>query len=214
MAKVLVLSGTNHGFDKSAPIVHKALTRDGHGSTLSDDKALLASPALRDYDVVVHGSGFTRREARADGSSAYLPVLSDAESDGLLAFVRSGKGLIGIHGTAWWIGGEHIRLIGGHANWHPPGLEFTVQIDDATHPATKGLDPFTVQDEIYMSAWDPDIHVLATAEWADKRHPMAWTNRYGDGRVFFTALGHGPSTFENPAMQRLLANAATWAATA
>ena len=134
---------------------------------------------------------------------------------------RSGAGLISVitksggrefHGTGWWIGGEHIGLVGGHANWHPPGLEFTVQIDDRQHPITAGIDDFTVQDEIYMSAWDPSIHVLATAGWADRRHPMAWTHGYGEGRVFYTTLGHGPSTFENPTMQRLLGNAARWAA--
>jgi type 1 glutamine amidotransferase len=41
---------------------------------------------------------------------------------------------------------------------------------------------------------------------------MAWTHRYGEGRVFYTTLGHGPGTFENPTMQALLANAVRWAA--
>ena len=30
---------------------------------------------------------------------------------------------------------------------------------------------FTVQDEIYMSAWDPAIHILASATWADAAFP-------------------------------------------
>jgi type 1 glutamine amidotransferase len=212
MAKVLVINGGNHGFDKSAPIIDEALRRQGIDSTLTSDKAILASPDLAGYDVVLLGSGFTRRVAQPDGTSAYQAELSEAESDGLLSFVRGGKGFIGIHGSGWWIGGEHIRLVGGHANWHPPGLEFTVRIDDTQHAITEGIGDFGVQDEIYMSAWDPSIHVLATAEWADKRHPMAWTNRYGEGRVFYTTLGHGPGTFENPTMQALLANAARWAA--
>jgi type 1 glutamine amidotransferase len=214
MATVLVITGPNHAFDKSAPLIHEALTRHGHASTLTDDTAVLASPDLGRYDVVVHGIGFTRRVPQPDGSRVLAPVLSEAESDGLLAYVRGGKGLVGIHGSAWWIGGEYIRLIGGHSNWHPPGLEFTVQIDDRQHPVMQGIDDFAVQDEIYMSAWDPGIHVLATAGWSGGRHPMAWTHQYGAGRVFYTTLGHGPSTFENATMQHLLANAATWAAAA
>lgn len=212
MAKALVITGSNHAFDKSAPIIHAALTRQGVASTLTDDKAVLASPALSGYDVVVLGSGFTRRVPQPDGTNAYVPELSDDQSAGLLAFVRGGKGFVGIHGTGWWIGGEYVTLVGGHANWHPPGLEFTVRIDDRQHPITQGIDDFTVQDEIYMSAWDPSIHVLATAGWAERRHPMAWTHRYGAGRVFYTTLGHGPGTFENPTMQALLANAVRWAA--
>lgn len=211
MPKVLVLSGTNHRFNDSAPIINEALNRQGISATLTDDAEVLAH-GLTGYDVLVHGCGFTRREPQPDGTNRYVNVLTPAQEEGLLSFVRSGKGLVGIHGTAWWIGGESIRLIGGHANWHPPGLEFEVQIDDAAHPIMAGVGNFTVQDEIYMSAWDPSIHVLATAGWAERRHPMAWTHAYGSGRVFYTALGHGPSTFENPAMQRVLANASRWAA--
>lgn len=212
MPAALVISGSNHGFDKSAPLIHDALARQGVTSTLLEDKSILASPDLASFDVCVLGSGFTRRQRREDGSSELVNELDDAEAEGLFSFVRSGKGLIGIHGTGWWIGGEAVRLLGGHANWHPPGLEFSVHIDDPGHPITQNISDFTVQDEIYMSAWDPAIHVLASATWADKQHPMAWTHRYGEGRVFFTALGHGPGTFEKPAMQHLLANAVRWAA--
>ena len=83
-----------------------------------------------------------------------------------------------------------------HANWHPPGGTFTVNIDDSDHPITQGVEDFEVEDEIYMSAYDPYIHILASAEWSEKQHPLAWVKSYGDGRVFYTALGHGPGTFE------------------
>jgi type 1 glutamine amidotransferase len=213
MPKVLVLSGTNHGFDKSAPIINDALaSQEGIMPMLTDNKDILASSGLNDYDVCLLGTGFARRQRHADGTSELVPELTPAQAEGLLAFVRSGKGLVGVHGTGWQIGGEFITLIGGHANWHPPGLEFTVTIDDPSHPITEGVGSFTVQDEIYMSAWDPAIHILASATWADKQHPMAWTHRYGNGRVFYTTLGHGPSTFENPAVQQMLANGTRWAA--
>ena len=66
------------------------------------------------------------------------------------------------------------------------------------------VENFEVDDEIYMSAWDPSIHVLASATWSEKQHPMAWTQPYGEGRVFYTTLGHGPGTFERPMMQKLM----------
>ena len=207
------MNGGNHGFDKSAPIVSDALGREGDLEvTLTDDKSLLTSPELSLYNAIVLGTGFTRRERSPDGTSKLVNDLTDEQGAGLLQAVREGAGFIGIHGTAWWIGGEYVKLVGGHANWHPPGLEFTVQIDDSAHAITSGIDPFTVQDEIYMSAWDPAIHVLASATWADKQHPVAWTHSYGQGRVFYTALGHGPSTFENPTFQNLMVNAARWVA--
>ena len=212
MPKVLVLSGPNHGFDKCAPIVAEALTRDASLEvTLTEDKSILAE-GLGSYDVVVLGTGFTTLERQPDGTNKRVPDLTLEQAQGLFAFVWGGGGLVGVHGTGWWIGGEAMKLVGGHANWHPAGLEFPVEIADRDHPVTRGLGDFTVTDEIYMSAWDPAIHVLATATWAERKLPMAWTHKYGDGRVFYTTLGHGPSTFQNPAVQQLLTSGARWAA--
>jgi uncharacterized protein len=213
MAKVLILNSSNHNFDRSAPIIHDFLSRqEGVETTLSDDKTILESSELASFDVCVNGIGFTRRVRQPDGKVNQTNELTDGQAQGLFSFVRSGKGLVGIHGAGWWIGGEAVNLLGGHANWHPPGLEFTVNVEDADHPVMRGLDDFTVDDEIYMSAWDPSIHILASAKWAERSHPMAWTHTYGEGRVFFTTLGHGPGTFEHPSVQKMIANATRWAA--
>ncbi|TAK24573.1 MAG: ThuA domain-containing protein [Chloroflexota bacterium] len=211
MARVLVLNGPNHSFDQSAPIVHEALGRAGHSSTLTDDKNVLAD-GLADFQTIVLGTGFTRRERLPDGSRKLHYELSDAQADGLYGAVRGGIGFVGIHGTGWWIGGEAVKLTGGAANWHPPGLEFTVKVDAADHPIMAGISDFIVNDEIYMSAWDPSVSVLASASWNNQALPMAWTHAYGKGRVFFTTLGHGPNTFEVAAVQRMLANAVGWTA--
>ena len=83
------------------------------------------------------------------------------------------------------------------------GIGFTrsVHIEDGEHEVTQGLADFEVEDEIYMSAWDPDMRILATAEWAERSHPVAWVKQHGGGRVSYTVLGHGPGTFEAPGMQ-------------
>ena len=211
---VLILSGENHGFKASAPIIHDALqAQDDMSVTLADDKDLLASPQLDSFDVCVFGTGFTRTVRQPDDSLKREPDLTLAQEDGLFQFVGQGKGLVGVHGTGWWIGGRAVDLIGGHANWHPPGLSFTVHIEDPDHPITRSIGDFEVEDEIYMSAYDPTIHILASAEWHDKDHPMAWVKPYGAGRVFYTALGHGPGTFEQPGMQNLIEQGVRWAAT-
>jgi nicotinamidase-related amidase len=46
---------------------------------------------------------------------------------------------------------------------------------------------------------------------ADPPEPVAWTNTYRGGRVFYTSLGH-PEDFKQPAFRRLLSNAIVWAA--
>ena len=209
---VLILSGPNHQFAASAPVIHEFLSAsDDLSVALTDDKDVLASEGLRDFDVLVHGTGFTRTERQADGTVQHVPELTSAQEEGLFGFVAEGKGLVGIHGTGWWIGGKAADLLGGHANWHPPGSTFTVNIIDGDHPVTHGVPDFDVEDEIYMSAWDPAICILATAEWSGQQHPLAWVKPYGAGRVFYTALGHGPGTFARLGMQQMMAQGVRWA---
>jgi type 1 glutamine amidotransferase len=179
--------------------------------TLTDDKALLASPRLREFDACVYGTGFTRTVRQADGSTKREPELTPEQEEGLFQFVSGGRGLVGIHGSGWWIGGRAVDLLGGHANWHPPGLRFTVNITNPDHPITAGLHDFEVEDEICISAYDPAIQILATAKWHERAHPMAWVKPYGAGRVFYTTLGHGPGTFQQPGMQQLIAQGVQWA---
>ena len=208
--KVLVLSGENYNFHKSAPIIRDFLSsEDDLDVEMSEDKSALTS--LDGYDTCVFGTGFIRTENQPDGSRKRVPDLTEEQEDGLYGYVEGGGGLVGIHGTAWWIPSKAVGLIGGHANWHPPGLTFEVNIDDEDHPITDGIENFEVEDEIYMSAWDPGIHVLASATWAEKQHPMAWTQSFGKGKVFYTTLGHGPGTFERPMMQKLLTQGTRWA---
>lgn len=209
--KILVLSGPNHGFDKSAAVIGDFLAQQATMQvTVSDDKALLTAPQLNEYDVCVFGTGFTRGTRLDDGTIKREPDLTPDQEAGLFRFVESGKGLVGIHGTAWWIGGRAVDLIGGHANWHPPGLTFTVNIEDATHPITAGVSDFAVEDEIYISAYEPTLHILASAQWHGRAHPMAWVKRFGQGRVFYTALGHTADTFRQPAMQQLVTQGVRW----
>ncbi len=210
---VLVLSGENHGFASSAQVIHDFLAAepDLH-VTLSADKDLLASSAVYTYDALVFGTGFTRSVREADGRVKRVAELNAIQESGLQQFVASGKGMVGVHGTAWWINGRAMELIGGAANWHPPGLTFTVHVENSEHPASAGLADFEVEDEIYISAYDPTINILASAEWHGRAHPMAWVKPYGAGRVFYTTLGHTAATFQRPAMQQLVTQGVRWAA--
>jgi hypothetical protein len=210
--KTLVLSGENHGFDLSAPVIADFLRRAGVDTDLADDKDALMS--LEGYDSLVLGTGFTKTVRQPDDTLARLDDLRPDQEQGLFDYVAGGGGPVGVHGTAWWIPSRAVPLLGGHANWHPPGLTFQVQIDDAEHPITDGVESFEVEDEIYMSAWDPSIEILATATWQDKQHPLAWTQPYGAGRVFYCALGHTAATYERPMMQRLMTNGVRWAVAA
>jgi type 1 glutamine amidotransferase len=40
--------------------------------------------------------------------------------------------------------------------------------------------------------------------------PLAWTRSYGQGRVFYTALGHEEAVWQDARYQQLLLNAIRW----
>ena len=120
MSKILVLSGENHRFNASASVIHSFLDEDVEiSATLTDDKDILASNELNSYDACVFGTGFTRSERQADGTSKRVSDLTPAQEEGLFKFVEGGKGLVGIHGTAWWIGGRAVLLQYPYPYHHP-----------------------------------------------------------------------------------------------
>lgn len=47
----------------------------------------------------------------------------------------------------------------------------------------------------------------------DEDCPVAWTNRYGEGRVFCTTLGHDIDTMRRIGFLTMLVRGAEWAAT-
>ena len=109
--KILVLSGENHRFNLSAPVIAEFLSKDAdlEVETTGDKDAL---KSLDGNDALVFGTGFTRTERKDDGTVERLDDLTSAQEAGLFSFVEGGGGLVGIHGTAWWIPSRAVPLIG------------------------------------------------------------------------------------------------------
>lgn len=155
-----------------------------------------------------------------------LPM-SDAEKSALLEFVRSGHGFLGIHSAAdtFYSWPDYLDLVGGYFNGHPWHQAVTIEVVDTGNPLVAFLgNSFRFEDEIYqISDFDyRGSHVLLrldqssvdlTKPGVHRRFygwPLAWTRPFGQGRVFYTALGHEASVWQDPRYQRLLANAVLW----
>src|ERR1700712_4113051 len=83
-------------------------------------------------------------EAREEGAQAVIAYYKEKEKlrfDNLLAIVKSGKGLAGIHASsdAYYDWPEWGVVIGGYFNGHPYH-KVTVKIDDAKSPITAGFE--------------------------------------------------------------------------
>lgn len=254
--RVLILSGqNNHDWRSTTPFLRRLLLNTGRFDVrVNEEPTGMTSGTLAVYDVVVLDYNGPR----------WGPTAEAALAD----FVRSGKGLVGVHGANWAFSGlvvladgsiptgimeppwpEYKKMIGGvwsdqlPASGHAPRHKFSVKIVDRDHPITVGLPAtFAADDELYHNMHMAEgVHVLATAfddpnskpppsrmaipppaagHWPSldmnptgKDEPMLWTVHYGQGRTFYTVLGHDVKAQGMPGFSTTFVRGVEWAAT-
>jgi uncharacterized protein len=181
----------------------------------SEDVSVFTAENLRRYGAVMF---FTTGE---------LPM-NDAQKQALLDFVRGGGGFLGVHSATdtFYQWPEYGKLIGGYFDQHPWHQAVRVDVADRSNPLVAFIGPsIALSDEIYQIR-DFDVggsHVLLRLDPASvdltrdlvHRHPygwpLAWTRAYGNGRVFYTALGHEEQVWRDARFQTLMHNAVLWA---
>jgi uncharacterized protein len=153
-----------------------------------------------------------------------MGTISHERLTDLLEAVCKGVGIAGFHGgmgDAFRDATDYQFMVGGQFVSHPDGIkDYDVHIVDPTDPLTEGLTDFSVTSEQYYMHVDPSNHVLATttfdpetAPWvAGTMMPVAWTRRWGAGRVFYSSLGHAPAELDVPEARELLRRGMLWAA--
>jgi type 1 glutamine amidotransferase len=168
---------------------------------VDNDLSVLEAPKLDPYDLVAWF--YTVGEP------------TDAQKNGLLNFVASGKGWAGVHSAADTFRNcpEYRAMVGGHFVTHPAYRDYQVSVVDSEHPITEGLTEFIVRDEQYIVDYDPRVHVLASALWKGTAMPVAWTKPWGKGRVFYLALGHDGPAAQHETFRLMLQRGAKWAGT-
>ena len=215
--KIKVLAVTridvgSHQWQESTKLVKAILEETGRFDvTISTDKEIFASPKLHDYAAVILSYGFWEEADPSDQAKA-----------GLLDYVKGGGNVVALHfaSSSFQDWDEYAVLLGRvwkkGVGGHGPYGEFTVNIKDAEHPITKGMEDFKTEDELYSKlSGDAEIEVLASAfsDWSNQVEPMVFVKRYGEGRVVHNVLGHGLDSKQNPSYQRLLCRGVEWAAT-
>jgi type 1 glutamine amidotransferase len=84
----------------------------------------------------------------------------------------------------------------------------------------QGVSSFAYRSEQYYMHVDPSNEVLATTTFSGEHAPwtegvvmpVVWKRRHGQGRVFFSSLGHVTSEFAVPEMRTILLRGLLWAA--
>lgn len=155
-----------------------------------------------------------------------MSEMSKAQEQGLLNTVRRGAGLAGWHGgmaDAFRQNVEYQWLVGGQWVAHPGNIiPYDVHIVSQDDPIMSGIKDFGMVSEQYYLHVDPSNQVLATttfsgehgdAPWiAGTVMPVVWKRKFGDGKVFYSSLGHVRKDFDVPEARAIMLRGMLWAA--
>jgi type 1 glutamine amidotransferase len=196
--KVLVVSVTKGFRHSSIPTAEKVLGELAQKSgaftvdyvrTDAEMAEKMTAAALKNYDGVIFAN-----------TTGDLPL---PDKQAFLDWIKSGKAFMGMHSATDTFRGHkpldsYVEMIGAEFKAHNAQAEVDCLNEDPKHPACRDLEAtFHLKDEIYlMNGFERSkVHGLLTLDKHpnDKTpgdYPIAWCKMYGQGRVFYTSLGH------------------------
>jgi type 1 glutamine amidotransferase len=146
----------------------------------------MALDKIKDYD------GFVFANTTGD--------LLFPDRDGFLELIKGGKAFVAMHSGSdtYHPFRGYIDMLGGEFETHKAQVEIQPILHDPAHPATKPVPTgFRVYDEIYIiKTFDKaKVHgLMGLNEHPNDKtpgyFPVSWCKEYGQGRVFYTSLGH------------------------
>jgi hypothetical protein len=186
------------------------LEAEGFDVRLETATAAFADPAIRELDLIL--PIFT------------MSKIERGEAENLTSAVRGGVGLAGYHGgmgDAFRDNVEYQFMCGGQWVAHPGDIiDYRVDIERPDDPIMAGLSSFAYRSEQYYMHVDPSNEVLATTTFSGEHAPwiagvvmpVVWKRKHGEGRVFYSSLGHVAAEFDVPEMREILRRGMLWAA--
>jgi type 1 glutamine amidotransferase len=212
MREALIVWGgwSGHEPERCAGIVAGMLEEEGFAVHVENTTAAFAAPGLALMSLVV--------------PIVTMSKIEKEELGNLTKAVRGGVGLAGFHGgmcDAFRDAVEYQFMCGGQWVAHPGNIiDYRVNILRRDDAVMQGIEDFDYRSEQYYMHVDPSNEVLATTTFSGEHAPwingvvmpVVWKRRHGEGRVFYSSLGHVASEFEVPQMRTLLRRGMLWAA--
>lgn len=161
------------------------------------------------------------------------PPMSADGKKRFLEAIAKGKGFVGSHCASDTFHSDgparenqatpdpYIAMLGGEFVSHGRQQSATQKVAGGNFPGLAELgDGFTVEEEWYaLKNFAPDMHVLLVMEttgmegrdYARPPFPCTWARKHGEGRVFYTSMGHREDVWTNPKFQAVLMGGMHWA---
>ena len=186
MKKVLlIINGPHPPFSEFADMFKPLVESAGQFEVeISDDRNRLTDPSAFDAVALYIGGGEITPEVER----------------GLTGYVRGGGGLLAVHGANAGLGqyDDYIELIGTEFIQHDPLAPFEVTTEDGFDDILPRLNKqFRIVDECYQMKvrTDAPLRYFQYGAWRLQKYPLGYVRDYGDGKVFYTALGHDDRAF-------------------
>ncbi len=195
---------------------------------------------LAQFDAYLFYTTGDLTQAKSDVRGDGLPPMTPAGKAALLAAVAGGKGFLGVHSASdtFHSGGQNehsperwlddgaaaddfVKMLGAEFIRHGKQQVAKLTAADPKFPGMSAVPAgLGLHEEWYsLKNFAPDMHVLLVQETAGMEgddyqrpaYPCTWVRRHGQGRVFYTSLGHREDIWTNPIYQAILAGGLNWA---
>jgi type 1 glutamine amidotransferase len=208
--------------------------------TFSKDGSLFSPEYLTKFDVIMFYTSGDLLATGVDGQPPMTPAGKQALLDAVAGgkgFVALHSGCDTFH-TGEKGGGNNpippsryqnfgeasdpfIKMVGGEFLKHSVQQVATVQVIDPRFPGMAALgERLALKEEWYsLKEFAADMHVVLVLQTAGMHgsdyqrppFPIAWARKYGQGRVWFNAMGHREDVWESAAFQVMLLGGLEWA---
>ena len=216
-------------------------TAGWHHESINEGVAAIKELGIRNYfDVQWHQDGIAITDKYLESFQVLIflnttgDIFKEEEQKAIERFIKSGKGYAGIHSASdteydWpW----YTKLVGHMFHIHPAIQTAKLKLTDKKFPGLQGFtDGLLWTDEWYQFNAETTTglnYILSVDEtsynpkvqWGEKKgdgmgsfHPISWYHDYDGGRSFYTALGHLPAIYSEPAFLNHIYAGIYWAAT-
>jgi len=203
--------------------------------TFSKDGSLFNPKYLSQFDALFFYTTGNLCEAGTDKN----PPMTEEGKQAFLDYVASGKGFIGTHSASdtFHTANEkvkgpdryknhgddadpYVKMLGGEFIIHGIQQSATMRVVDPKFPGFANHTPsFSLNEEWYsLKDFRPDLHVLLVQEtetmeggpYDRPAYPATWARKHGQGRVFYTSMGHRDDVWASPIFQDILVGGIAW----